>query len=282
MEDPLTEHFPSRTLIDEEEEREAQQYAHLYTTPPDFEWTEGAGLERIGGVLHTDLLVIATSAAACTVLERCLQDSSQIMGSLWQPEIMRDAPVALRSLIEGPVGRASAAQVLLSSPGRTAVALCRSAIPPERAAAWAAGLLSHVRAQHILIVASLPAREYVGMEDPTQQPLQYVLESSAAARKSAHELPYLPTGNLVSGLPAAFMSCCQVQRMAATLLISVDASPVPDSPCIRGTAQALTKLLSSLGASDIASQAQRADVVDDACKSMKKAARISDRAALYI
>ena len=53
------------------------------------------------------------------------------------------------------------------------------------------------------------AREYVGMEDPTQQPLQYVLESSAAARKSAHELPYLPTGNLVSGLPAAFMSCCQ-------------------------------------------------------------------------
>ena len=82
----------------------------------------------------------------------------QVMGGLWQPEIMRDAPVALRSLIEGPVGRVAAAQVLLSSPGRTAVALCRSAIPPERAAAWAAGLLSHVRVQHILIVASLPVR----------------------------------------------------------------------------------------------------------------------------
>ena len=36
------------------------------------------------------------------------------------------------------------------------------------------------------------------------------------------------------------------------------------------------------GASDLASEAQRADVVDDACKSMKKAARMSDRAALYI
>ena len=35
--------------------------------------------------------------------------------------------------------------------------------------------------------------------------------------------------------------------MAATLLLSVDASPVPDSSCIRGTAQALTKLLRSLG-----------------------------------
>ena len=33
----LAEHFPSRTLIDEEEEREAQQYAHLYTTPPESE-----------------------------------------------------------------------------------------------------------------------------------------------------------------------------------------------------------------------------------------------------
>ena len=75
----------------------------------------------------------------------------------------------------------------------------------------------------------LQAREYVGMEDPTQQPLQYVLESSAAAKKSAHGLPYLPTGNLVSGLPAAFMSCCQAslcssitaEAFAASLVTTV-------------------------------------------------------------
>jgi len=30
-------HFPSRTLIDEEEEREAQHWADRYTTPPQFE-----------------------------------------------------------------------------------------------------------------------------------------------------------------------------------------------------------------------------------------------------
>ena len=59
----------------------------------------------------------------------------------------------------------------------------------------------------------LQAREYVGVEDPTQQPLQYVLESSAAAGASAHGRPYLPTGNLVSGLPAAFMSCCQAKPL---------------------------------------------------------------------
>ena len=45
------------------------------------QWTEGAELERTGGVLHADLLVVATSAAACTVLERCLQGSSQVINS---------------------------------------------------------------------------------------------------------------------------------------------------------------------------------------------------------
>ena len=59
----------------------------------------------------------------------------------------------------------------------------------------------------------MQAREYLGREDPTQQSLQYVLESSAAAGGCVHGLPYLPTGNLVSGLPAALMSCCQVRLL---------------------------------------------------------------------
>lgn len=56
------------------------------------------------------------------------------------------------------------------------------------------------------------AREYLGPEDPTQESLQYVLVSTAAAGSRAHGLPYLPTGNLVSGLPAALMSCCQARQ----------------------------------------------------------------------
>ena len=58
---------------------------------PCLQWTEGAELERPGGMLHADLLVVATSAAACTVLERCLQGSSQVIHSplawliLWLP-----------------------------------------------------------------------------------------------------------------------------------------------------------------------------------------------------
>ena len=58
----------------------------------------------------------------------------------------------------------------------------------------------------------MQAREYLGPEDPTQESLQYVLESAVAAGGCAHGLPYLPTGNLVSGLPAALMSCCQARQ----------------------------------------------------------------------
>ena len=40
----------------------------------------------------------------------------------------------------------------------------------------------------------------------------------------------------------------QVQQRAATLLVSVEASPLPDASSIQGTASALAKLLSLLGA----------------------------------
>ncbi|CAL5230003.1 g13442 [Coccomyxa viridis] len=282
MEDPLTGHFPSRTLIDEEEEREAQQWAGRYATPPQLKWHEDAQAHLKGQVLPADILIVATSPAACALLERCLQSTSQVVGSLWQPEILQEAPVALRALVEGPAGRDAATQLLYSPRDRTAVALCSSLIPPERAAAWVEGMLSHVEAQHAVVVASLPAREYIGVGDPTQESLQYVLESTAATGSCTHGLPYLPTGNLVSGLPAALMSCCQVQQRAATLLLSVDASPMPDSSCIQAIARALTKLLSSLGAAELAAQARRPDVVSDVCKSTKQAARLSDRAALYL
>ena len=67
---------------------------------------------------------------------------------------------------------------------------------------------------------TMQAREYLGQEDPTQQSLQYVLESGAAVGKSAHGLPYLPTGNLVSGLPAALMSCCQASVLTGRLTVA--------------------------------------------------------------
>ena len=83
---------------------------------------------------------------------------AQVVGRLRQLEILQDAPVALRALVEGPTGPDAAAQLLFSPGHRAAVALCSSLIPPERAAAWVQGLLSHVDAQHVVAVAFLPVR----------------------------------------------------------------------------------------------------------------------------
>lgn len=44
------------------------------------------------------------------------------------------------------------------------------------------------------------------------QGAQYVLETAAARSRVPHGLPYLPSGNLVAGLPAAILSLCQVRR----------------------------------------------------------------------
>ena len=52
--------------------------------------------------------------AACGLTSHVLYLLLQVVGSLWQATIMQDAPVALRSLIEGPTGKASADKVLLS------------------------------------------------------------------------------------------------------------------------------------------------------------------------
>lgn len=108
----------------------------------------------------------------------------QVVGHLWQPEIMQEAPVALRAMIEGRTGRQTATHLLYDSHSRTAAALCCSVIPPERSAAWVEGLLSHVKAQHILFAASLP----VGF-----LPIQHVSQPSMHAHshtdKASSELP---------------------------------------------------------------------------------------------
>ncbi len=96
---------------------------------------------------------------------------TQVVGSLWQPEILQEAPVALRALVEGPTGRDAATQLLFNPRDRTVVALCSSAIPPERAAAWVEGLLSHIDAQHAVAVASLPVRAFPCQPQPLLVPL---------------------------------------------------------------------------------------------------------------
>lgn len=59
--------------------------------------------------------------------------------------------------------------------------------------------------------ACIQARQFIGLEDPTQDPLHFVLHMNGRGADQKHGIPLLPTGNLVSGQPAAIMSYCQVQ-----------------------------------------------------------------------
>ena len=72
MEDPITGHFPSRTQIDEEEERAAQEWSQDLDTPPHFEagtWqiSDAASAHLRLGLYHS-VLVMQWSTAAQTCL----------------------------------------------------------------------------------------------------------------------------------------------------------------------------------------------------------------------
>lgn len=76
-----------------------------------------------------------------------------------QREILQDAPVALRALVEGPTGRKAACQ-LYALPGRVAaagiIAICRAAVTQERAVAWVNGLFENVRAERVICLSCMP------------------------------------------------------------------------------------------------------------------------------
>lgn len=65
----------------------------------------------------------------------------------------------------------------------------------------------------------MQAHQFVGQQDPTQEPLHFVLHASGSEDCQKHSIPLLPTGNLVSGQPAAVVSYCQVGPLLLNFLV---------------------------------------------------------------
>ncbi|CAL8469394.1 g8935 [Coccomyxa elongata] len=284
MEDPITGHHPSRSIVDEEEELQAQEYAESYGTPPVFEWSGRREGLIADGKVQVRLLVLTTSTSARSLMTQCLKPEQGI-GQIVQPEILQDAPIALRAMIEGPTGKDSACELYIIGDGASEallVAVCRAAVTPERSGAWANGLFAEINPEQVICVSSLPARQFVGQEDPTQEPLHFVLHMNGRGADQKHGIPLLPTGNLVSGQPAAVMSYCQVHGIPATLLVSVDASPLPDSIAVKSLAQNMVALLEGTEAKELAAMLKQPKLVSEACRQARQAMRLSDRAGLYM
>lgn len=270
--------------MDEEEELQAQEYAESYSTPPVFEWSGTREGLIADGKVQVRLLVLTTSTSVRSLMTQCLKPEQSI-GRVIQPQILQDAPIALRAMFEGPTGKDSACELYIiggSGSKPVLVAVCRAAVTPERSGAWANGLFAEINPEQVICISSLPARQFVGREDPTQEALHFVLHTSGSGAEQSHGTPLLPTGNLVSGQPAAIMSYCQVHGIPATLLVSLDASPLPDSIAVKALAQNIVALLEGTEAMDLAAMLKQPKLVLEACRQARQAMRLSDRAALYI
>jgi len=84
---------------------------------------------------------------------------AQAIGRIVQSEILQDAPVALRAMVEGPTGKDSACELFVlegDSGAPVLVALCHALVTPERAAAWADGLFAEVNPKKVICISSLP------------------------------------------------------------------------------------------------------------------------------
>ena len=60
----------------------------------------------------------------------------------------------------------------------------------------------------------MQAKDFHESRHSEEAPQQFVIETTAAHGKLSHALPYLPSGTLIDGLPAAIMSYCQVGMVA--------------------------------------------------------------------
>ncbi len=87
-----------------------------------------------------------------------------------------------------------------------------------------------------------------GDQDPSQEAVVLQLSTAASRQLQAPPVvPYLPSGSLCSGLPAAVLSYCQARGMAADLLVSVDMVPSLASMSLTPLALAASTLLARNG-----------------------------------
>ncbi|KAK9811293.1 hypothetical protein WJX72_001268 [[Myrmecia] bisecta] len=239
MLDPLTADFPTRT-VQEEEEEQAQAAAIHYADPPVVMWTPTARAAFQDGKLRPKLMVAAIGPAACILLHRGCS-LTQVAGSVMLGGVSLAGNTVLPSLAD------RTCFMYLLNEGDTLVVACQAAVRAERAVAWTRGLFADLQPHQLVILSSLMAHEYRGPADPTESVLQYVVETHKAKGQLQHGVPYLPAGNLVSGLPAAVFSHCQARAVSAVMLLGVQLEAAPDVAYLLATARATQTLCAAAG-----------------------------------
>lgn len=222
--------WPTRALQQDEEE-DAQAAAEQHLAPPDIKWTAGAT-----DCTKPHLLVVAMSPASCALLIAAMGPTAQEVGQVATAagQASTDADTQPRGGDKAAEGGAPAG-LYVPLPG-VLVCCCSSTVAPERAGAWARGVLGALQPQRLLLLGSLQAEQYRGEADASQELLAFILCSSPLRQQqqqpgAALGVPYLPSGSIVSGLPAALLTQAELAGLPAELLVVVEQVPslVPET-----------------------------------------------------
>ncbi len=189
-------------------------------------------------------LIILTGPTASLTLDAAFGPTTHV-GSITVPELCR-----LRSPLQEELGVEQNPPHIftLSSPKddtTTLIATSRRPLPAEQASLWAETVISEISpSSSTFIVSSMLSMEYRGPGDAAEENLIFKLQNTKAAEvQSSTNVPSLPIGTLLSGLPAAVLETCEDGKLPATALVAIESSPVPDVSLVCTLADALCALV---------------------------------------
>jgi predicted ATP-grasp superfamily ATP-dependent carboligase len=112
----------------------------------------------------------------------------------------------------------------------TLIAVSRRPLPAEQASLWAETVIAEITPSlSTFVVSSILSMEYRGPGDAAEENLIFKLQNTKAIEKECStDVPRLPEGTLLSGIPAAVLEVCDDSNHPATALVAVESSPVPD------------------------------------------------------
>ncbi|KAK3262291.1 hypothetical protein CYMTET_28841 [Cymbomonas tetramitiformis] len=228
---------PSRIHSDDEE-RDMELFAMAPQAPVIVNLTSEAKSKLKDGKLCPSSLVIATSPAGCMILCHLIS-SKTVIGSLTLPE----CSMANNTLSSSHTNKDC---FIYQTSFDTILVACQYDVQPGRCGALVKALFSVMDPTSVTIVNSVSSCDLCTLP-PDEGIVALETDLYKERRRVPSDIMYLPSGNMVDGLPAALMSHCQTRGVAAQLLVSIEHAPVPDETTLLQLAQVLDHEVSAIG-----------------------------------
>lgn len=245
-----------------------------------------AGLvAKLAGASHGSCLIVVTSKASCSIVMSCFPDRSPL-GTIVLPEVAMKGNAVQSSLTDK-----SCALFACGEHGQIILCICLYDLKKERCSALASSLYEiGLPIQQVLVVGSMASDELRGAladeADPSEGPLLFLLSTLQAREKREGQpeptLPFLPSGSIVGGLPAAIVSAAQARGLPADLILHVEMVPSLAPLAVRPLAASMHKMLSSSEYPEsVLAPLSREDFIQRALKSMEVYVGIKGQNSVY-